>query len=179
MLPDTESVNAPLPPTMELGVNEPITGAGLAIVKVKELEVPPPGAGLETATDAVPAEAMSDALTAACNPPLETKVVVRALPFHRTVEEEIKFVPLMVRVRLAPPAVADVGFKAVTDGKGFGLPPLEPLEVPPHAERNARETTELASIPILKTAIRFLRGTVFLPWLSWLKFKVPSQYSRL
>ena len=176
LLPDTESVNAPLPPTTELGVNELIAGAGLAIVKVKELEVPPPGAGLETATDAVPADAMSDALTAACNPPLETNVVVRAVPFHRTVEEEIKFVPLMVRVRLAAPAVADAGLKEVTVGAGFGfeLPPVEPFVVPAHAERNARETITPASVAIRKTEDSFLRGTVFLPWLSWPKFQFPS-----
>lgn len=157
LLPFTESVNAPLPATMELGFNEPITGAGLEIVKAKELDVPPPGAGLETVTGAVPAEATSDALMAACNSTLETKVVLRALPFHRTVEEEIKFVPLTVRVRLAAPAVADVGLKEVTVGAGFGLglPPVEPPVVPAHADRNTRETIEPASVATRKTENSF------------------------
>jgi len=52
------------------------------IVKVAALEVPPPGAGVETVTMAVAATTMSAAVIAAVKLVLETKVVVRALPFH-------------------------------------------------------------------------------------------------
>jgi hypothetical protein len=59
-----------------------IVGTGLLIVKVWALEVPPPGAGVNTVTWAVPANAMSKAEIAAVNRVEETYVVVRFAPFH-------------------------------------------------------------------------------------------------
>jgi hypothetical protein len=47
-------------------VSDVIAGTGLSIVKVRGLDVPPPGAGVETVTEAVPVVAMSAAVTAAC-----------------------------------------------------------------------------------------------------------------
>jgi hypothetical protein len=73
----------PAPPAMaELGFNNAIVGGGTLIVNVSALEAPPPGAGVETVTIAVPTVAISGAVIAACKLVLETKVVVRALPFH-------------------------------------------------------------------------------------------------
>ncbi len=58
------SVNAKAgePATNELGAIDVTAGTGLLIVKVRGLEVPPPGAGLDTVIEAVPAVAMSAAV---------------------------------------------------------------------------------------------------------------------
>ncbi len=63
------------------------------IVKVLVLDVPPPGAGLDTVTVAVPATAMSAAVIAAVNRVADTYVVVRFAPFQRTTELLTKPVP--------------------------------------------------------------------------------------
>jgi hypothetical protein len=61
---------------------EIVTTGSAAIVKLTPPDVPPPGGSVETVTVAVLAVAMSAALMALCNVVLETKVVVRGLPFH-------------------------------------------------------------------------------------------------
>jgi hypothetical protein len=115
------------------------------IVKVNGPEVPPPGAGVETVTIAVPAVAMSEVLIAASKLVLETKVVVRALPFHWTVEEEMKLVPVTVSVNAAPPATTELGFSepVATEGLGLGAggagllePPLHPTNHPDETKHN-------------------------------------------
>jgi hypothetical protein len=63
------------------------------MVKVAELEVPPPGVGLLTVTAAVPAEAISEVRIDAVSCVAETKVVVRFDPFQRTLEVETKPLP--------------------------------------------------------------------------------------
>jgi hypothetical protein len=82
------------------------------------LEVPPPGDGFTTVTLAVPAAAMSAAVIAAVTCVLLTKVVVRADPFHFTMEVLTKLLPFTVRVKAAPPAVADAGLRLVIVGTG-------------------------------------------------------------
>src|SRR2546422_935528 len=111
LLPVTVSVNAAPPATAVLGDREVSVGLGVGavIVKVCGLELPPPGVGLKTVADAVPAVAMSLAEIAACSRVLLTKVVDRSLPFHRTTDEAMKFVPVAVRVNPAPPATALLG----------------------------------------------------------------------
>jgi len=98
-------------------------GEGLPMVKVSALEVPPPGVGVETVTEAVPPAAMSALVICACSWVLDTKVVERALPFHFTVESEIKFAPLTVSVKLALPTDAELGL--IDAAVGTGLLPLE------------------------------------------------------
>lgn len=87
---------------------------GLDIVKsptvnVSALDVPPPGVGLKTVTEAVPVAAMSLAGTAAVNCVALPNVVTSAAPFHFTAEVLMKFVPVSVNVKAAPPAVAEEG----------------------------------------------------------------------
>ncbi len=65
LLPLTVSVKAGPPAAAEEGLRLLVVGAGLLIVKVRAPEVPPPGAGLNTVTEAVPAVAMSAAVIAA------------------------------------------------------------------------------------------------------------------
>jgi hypothetical protein len=79
------------------------------MVNVSAPEVPPAGVGVNTVTEAVPAVAMSLAGTAAVNCVALSGVVTSATPFHFTVEVLMKFVPVTVRVKPAPPAVAEEG----------------------------------------------------------------------
>ena len=85
-LPFTVSVKAAAPAVRDVGLILEIVGtAGSLIVKVRALDVPPPGAGLNTVTWAVPATAISDAGMAAVNRVADTYVVGRFAPFHCTV----------------------------------------------------------------------------------------------
>ena len=106
------------------------------MVNVRAFEVPPPGAGLNTVTRAVPDEAISAAGIAAVNWVALTNVVVRLLPFHCTTDAEIKFVPFTVSVNAAPPAKALLGAMEVRVGTGlFGtaavIVNVKPVESPP------------------------------------------------
>jgi hypothetical protein len=119
-VPVAVSVNPAPPATALLGDSALSVGARLLIVNVWALEVPPPGAGLNTVTDAVPAEAMSAAVICAVSCVLLPNVVARALPFHCTIDELMKFVPVSARVKAAPPAVALGGEIELSVGLGFG-----------------------------------------------------------
>jgi hypothetical protein len=118
LVPFTVSVNAAPPVIAEAGLRLEINGAGLFTTKLCALDVPPPGDGFTTVMLAVPAAAMSAAVIAAVNRVLLTKVVVRADPFHFTVEVLTKLLPLTVSVKAAPPAVADAGLRLVIMGAG-------------------------------------------------------------
>src|SRR5271169_5922662 len=76
---------------------------GLVISKKIALEVPPPGVGLKTVTEAVLNLATSLARMAAVSFELLTKVVARAPPFHFTVEPDTKPVPSTVSLKANPP----------------------------------------------------------------------------
>ena len=52
------------------------------IGSVRVFDVPPPGAGVVTVIDALPVLKTSAAVIDDCRLELETKVVVRGLPFH-------------------------------------------------------------------------------------------------
>ena len=102
------------------------------MVNVCALDVPPPGLGFTTVTDAVPAVATREAGTAAVSCVEETNVVVREAPFQRTVEVERKFVPVTVKVNWGPPAVAQVGLIEVVVGSGLLIVKVKvALPVPP------------------------------------------------
>jgi hypothetical protein len=148
-VPVTVSVNAAPPACALAGFSDVAVGAGLLMVNVSALEVPPPGVGFITVTDAVPAVAMSAAVMAACKLVLETKVVVRALPFHCTTEEATKLVPVTLNENAAPPADTELGFNAPVASDGTGLlvePPAcgGPLHPESHVE-TARHSTDTAT----------------------------------
>ena len=111
----------PAPPTeAPLGLREVITGMGfvaLVMVKFTALEVPPPGSGLVTVTNAVPAEATAAAGMAAVNCVELTNVVACADPPKLTIEAAMKFVPLIVSVKTAPPATALLGETVAMSGR--------------------------------------------------------------
>jgi hypothetical protein len=134
LLPLTVSVNPALPALAVVGLKLEIVGTRLLIVRVNALEVPPPGAGVNTVTGIVPANAMSEAGIAALNRVAETNVVVRSSPFQRTTELVTNLLPLTVSVNAAPPAVRDEGLKLVVVGRGLSgtlIVKVWPLEVPP------------------------------------------------
>jgi hypothetical protein len=110
-----------LPATPAPGCVVNASFAALAvIVKVTGVtDVPPPGAGVTTVTLAVPAVAMSAAPIVAVSWLVLTKLVVRATPFHCTVDVPMKLVPFTVSVKPAPPAVADEGLMLVVVGAGL------------------------------------------------------------
>jgi hypothetical protein len=131
-VPFTVRVKAAAPTVREVGLRLEIVGAGgLLIVKVRALEVPPPGAGLTTVTWAVPAVAMSPAAMAAVSWVAETKVVARGLPFQRTTELELKPLPVTVSVNAALPAYAVAGLRLVVVGTGLLTVKDSAFEVPP------------------------------------------------
>ena len=101
------------------------SGAGASvIVNDRAFDVPPPApaalGGLKTVICAVPALAMSLVGICAVKRVLSINVVGRFTPFQRTAEVLMKFVPVTVSVKPAPPAVAELGFKLVKAGTGFG-----------------------------------------------------------
>src|SRR2546421_318449 len=69
--------------------------------------------------DAASAAAISAAEMAAESCVAETYVVARSVPFQRTTELVTRFVPVTVRVKPGPPAVAEVGVRPVEVGTGL------------------------------------------------------------
>ena len=116
--PLTVSVNAAEPATALEGESKLIVGAALSIVKEIAFDVPP-GAGFVTVTVAVPAVAISAAVIAAVNFVVLTNVVVLAAPLNFTTDVDTNPVPLTVRVKAAPPAVALDGEREITVGAGL------------------------------------------------------------
>jgi len=107
-----------LPKSRDCGFTDQPGGALMIMVKFTAFEVPPPGAGLLTVTAAVPTMAMAAAGMAAVNCVALTNVVLRAVPPKLTTEAATKFVPLIISVKAALPAVALVGEIVVIVGGG-------------------------------------------------------------
>jgi hypothetical protein len=93
---------------------------GVVIVNGTALEVPPPGAGLETVTDTVLAETRSEGGTSACTLSTPTNVVLSGAPFQFTTEVETNPVPFTVIVNPGDPGTALDGTRGwLTNGAGF------------------------------------------------------------
>ena len=119
-VPVMVSVNAAPLTVAEAGAIELSVGPETAlIVNDRVPDVPPPGAGFVTVTVAVPAVAISAAVIAAVNCVARTKVVVLAAPLNFTTDVDTNPVPLAVRVKAVPPAVALVGEREVSVGAGL------------------------------------------------------------
>jgi hypothetical protein len=117
----------------DAGDNEEIAGAGLLTANDAAADIPPPGVGLTTVILAFPAAEIFVAVTAAVSCVADTNVVARLEPFHCTFELEMKLVPFAVKVRAAPPVIADDGESELIDGTGLdGGAELDPDEPPPH-----------------------------------------------
>ena len=61
---------------------------------------------------------------------LETKLVVSAAAFHATWEDEMKFVPVAVKVKATPPDAALAGLIPAITGTGFWVGPVPPVPPP-------------------------------------------------
>ena len=107
---------------VEDGTSDVIVGA--TIENVIWLEVPPPGAGVNTVTWAIPTEAISAAgiIAISCVALLyEVVKVVSAPLFHWTTEQGTKLLPVTLRATPAVPAVARAGESEVIAGAGREL----------------------------------------------------------
>jgi hypothetical protein len=119
-VPVRVNVKAAPPAVAEVGAIEVSVGPAAALIENDKVgDVPPPGAGLVTDTVVVPAVAISAAVIAAVTFVALTKVVVLAAPLNFTTDVDTKPVPLTVRVKAAPPAVALFGEREVAVGAGL------------------------------------------------------------
>src|SRR5205823_13674610 len=102
------SVNAAPPAVAVVGEIELSVGAGFVAVmlNVFAVDVPPPGVGVKTVTEALPVAAMSLARICAVSLVLLTNVVDRLLPFQRTTDEATKLDPVAVNVNAPLPTAA-------------------------------------------------------------------------
>src|SRR5947207_694351 len=91
-------------------------GGGAVMVKGSTADLPPPGAGLFTATDASPVSARFAAGIVAVNCVALSQVVTRGVPFQSTVEVLLKFVPVRVMAVAALPAGALFVLRLVSVG---------------------------------------------------------------
>jgi hypothetical protein len=114
LVPLAHNVKAGPVATAEVGVRLVITGPAALMGNAEALDAAPPG--FTTVTLALPCNAIRSAVTAAVNCEPLTNVVEIALPFQSTVAPERNPVPFTVRVKAAPPAVAEVGLRLVIAG---------------------------------------------------------------
>ena len=147
-VPLTVSVIPLLPAVAEAGDNPLIVGAGLLIVNDSEFEAPPLVAATETL--AVPAAVISLAGICAVSCVPLTKVVVRLLPFQRTVAPLRKPEPVTVKVKPAPPAMAAFGVKVAIVSVGALMAKVSTFDVPPPGEG---VTTDTFALPTAATSL--------------------------
>jgi hypothetical protein len=95
------------------------TPGGVVTVSVAPLDVPPPGAGLNTVMVGVPVLATSVAGIAAVTWVADPNVVVRARPLTWTTDAATKPVPVTVSVNAGLPAARLAGFSVAIVGTGL------------------------------------------------------------
>lgn len=100
------------------------------IEKLAEFEVPPPGPGLKTVTATELVVAMSAAGMEASSCVLLIYVVVRLVPFQRTIELEIKLLPVTRMIIPGVPVAALLGDKLAIDGTGLEVAGADDFEGP-------------------------------------------------
>jgi hypothetical protein len=107
-------------PTLTVEVANASEVVGLVTVKGTAFDVPPPGAGLETVTEAVLAEARAEAGTSATSWWTFTNAVLSGVPFQFTTEVGTNPVPFTVSVRPGEPGAAASGRSGwLTSGIGL------------------------------------------------------------
>src|SRR5205823_5685565 len=93
-----------------------------SIVNVNDADVPPPGDAVKTLTCAVPFVATSAAPIDADSCVAPTNVVGRLAPFHWTMDDEVKPLPITASVNGPLPENARLGDSEVRIGTGFSDP---------------------------------------------------------
>jgi hypothetical protein len=81
------------------------------------------------------------------------QVVARAVPFQRIIEEATKFVPVTMRVKPTPPAVAELGLMLVSAGAGLLIVKVCALVVPPPGVGLKTVTLAVPAVAILAASI--------------------------
>ena len=104
------------------GLTEVMVGTGLSIIKLREFDGPPPGAGLVTITGTTAPIGVSFAAMAAVMvvPLLET-VAGLLIPLKLIVAPDTKFVPVTVNAAIPWPTGPLDGLTKVMVGTGLGL----------------------------------------------------------
>jgi len=125
-------------------------------VTLRELEGPPPGAGLTTVMESGPGEERRFAETSAVTRRLLTKVVCKAEAFHLMVEPETKFEPTTLRVKPGPPCLLLLGDTAAMDGTGLVIPPPPAPPPPPQLDVATAEV-----IPSITKQVQRIRLATF------------------
>ena len=110
-------------------------------------EVPPPGAALKTVTLAIFTVDRSLAGISAVSVVLLTRVVVRADPFHWTMELLMKFEPLTVSVNAGLLTVVELGEIVVKTGTGLPTVNVIPEEIAPPG----LETVTVAMLTVVRS----------------------------
>jgi hypothetical protein len=154
-VPLTVSVKAAPPAVAELGLKLVIVGRteGL-MVNVNPAEVAPADV---TVTLAVPAVAIRLAGTAAVSLVVLTNVVTSAVVPHFAIAPAAKPVPLIVSVKAAPPAFAELGFRLAMVGARGLMVNVDPADTPP--------VVVTVTLAVSAVAIR-LAGTAAVSWLA-------------
>ena len=101
-MPVTVRLRPAVPAVAPEGLSELICGMGLGpglIVKVRGKVVPPPGVGVVTLIMASPAFWMSVDRICAAMLVVLLKMVMRAVPFHETVDCGVKPEPITVKLK--------------------------------------------------------------------------------
>ena len=112
--PNIESVNESPPTTPKGGLKQLISGAGLLICTLDELETAP--WGLKTETLPLPESSRSETSSRVRYCLLLIKVVGRSTPFQRTVESGVKLEPMTVTSGPAAPAVSVSRLRLLMEG---------------------------------------------------------------
>ena len=120
LVPSTVKVRPAPPAGASLGETEPIVGSGLLTAKFAALDVPPPGAAVETLTVSVAPCATSDAWSVVVSWVGVTKLVVRAPLSIWMTERGTKSEPLTVRSCEPLPAAACAGLSEPIAGARAG-----------------------------------------------------------
>jgi len=127
----------------------------LLTVKPMAVDVPPPGAGVNTVMFGAPAVAMSLARIVAVSWLADTYDVLRALPLTWITELPANPLPLAVSVKLAPPAATVVGLMVLRTGTPGAAVTLRfmlfDVQTPP--VQDAGLVTTMATLPCVATSV--------------------------
>lgn len=114
---------------------------------------------------------------------LETKLVVSAAAFHATWEDEMKFVPVAVKVKATPPDAALAGLIPAITGTGFWVGPVPPVPppAPPQPMFNPIALKTMINNPVKANRETGRDGTFTSNWLAKLESssRLDRQYQHL